>query len=352
MDERHVRALEWQPVDRVPLTFSAPVAPPLSVYPYSQVFRDPVKMLVNELIGPYAVMGHTPSIVNSVLIKDDFPLQIRAAYGVGLYVSLFGGRSEVVENNFPWTRPIGLEALKRQVSAGPPEIRSDLLDRVLETMAFYKRALASYPKCREHLRITQPDMQGPFENAGHLWGSEVFTSFYDDPLFLRELLELLADTWIRLCWTVAAASTQTVREGYIAQHFSIFKGDCLLKDDSCVMISPHTYAEFIQPLNEKVLSVLGSGDIHWCGNGDQWQNEVVSTSNLACLDWGNPEMLDLETWSDVLRERRLPVAQMGWWPRDDAPDPTALFPTGASFTVYVEHLEQATEILARGTLTG
>ena len=101
-----------------------------------------------------------------------------------------------------------------------------------------------------------------------------------------------------------------------------------------------------------MLTGLGSGGIHWCGNGDQWQSEVVSIDNLACLDWGNPEMLDLETWSNLLRERQLPVAQMGWWPRADGPDPTELFPTGAAFTVYVEDLEQAVRIQDRGTFVG
>ena len=349
VDERHIKALEWEPLDRPPMTFSAPVDEPLAVYPYSEVFQDPTKMFVNELVGPYAVMGSTPSIINSVIIKDDFPLQIRAAYGVGLFVSLFGVESEVVEDNFPWVRPIGLEALKGQVSRGVPDIKSSLVDRVLETMAYYKEILAPYPICRESISITQPDLQGPFENALHLWGSEIFSAFYDNPDFLKELLDLIAETWVQLSRKLAAASTERVREDYIYQHFGIFKGNCLIKDDSCVMISPETYVEFIQPLDEKVFKALGAGGIHWCGNGDQWRSHVVQTRNLTCLDWGNPEMLDLAAWSKVLREHRLPVARMGWkaeaW-REVAPE--KLFPTGAGFTIYVDNLETARQMLQNG----
>ena len=93
VNERRIKALQWEPVDRPPVTFSAPVEEPLYIYPYSEVYRDPTKMLVNELIGPYATLGYSPSIFNSVRIKDDFPLQIRANYGVGLSVSLFGART-------------------------------------------------------------------------------------------------------------------------------------------------------------------------------------------------------------------------------------------------------------------
>jgi hypothetical protein len=224
VEERHIKALQWEPVVRPPVTFSAPVAEPFAVYPYSEAFRDATKMLVNELIGPYAALGPSPSIVNSVLIKDDYPLQIRAFYGVGLFVSLFGARSEVVGDNFPWTRPIGLEALKRHVARGVPDLNSELFRRVLDTMAYYKEVLSPYPKCRQAIHITQPDLQGPFENAAHMWGSDIFTAFYDCPDFMRELLDFLAETWVLACRKFAAESTEAVREDFIYLHFAIREG--------------------------------------------------------------------------------------------------------------------------------
>jgi hypothetical protein len=349
VEERHIKALQWEPVVRPPVTFSAPVAEPFAVYPYSEAFRDATKMLVNELIGPYAALGPSPSIVNSVLIKDDYPLQIRAFYGVGLFVSLFGARSEVVGDNFPWTRPIGLEALKRHVARGVPDLNSELFRRVLDTMAYYKEVLSPYPKCRQAIHITQPDLQGPFENAAHMWGSDIFTAFYDCPDFMRELLDFLAETWVLACRKFAAESTEAVREDFIYLHFAIVKGKGLLKDDSTVMLSPSIYSEFIRPMNEKVFHALGAGGIHWCGNGDQWRSELVDTKGLACIDWGNPDMIDLPAWAEILRERRLPVARMEWKASEFAEvAPTKLFPTGASFTVMVDDFEQAKAMIQKG----
>jgi hypothetical protein len=304
-------------------------------------------MLVNELVGPGVAWGPSSlSIVNSVRIKDDFPPQVRANYGVGLIPSLFGAEVRVLEGNMPWTRPVGPEALKRRIERGVPETSGGLFRRALDTMAFYKEALSPYPRCRQVIRITQPDLQGPFDIAAQMWGGDIFTGFYDCPAFLRELLDLIAETYILVCRELAAASTETLRDGFIYLHFGIIRGTCLLKDDTAVMLSPGLYSEFIRPVNEKVLVALGTGGIHWCGSGDHWRGQLVETEGLTSLDWGNPEMQDLHIWAAVLAERRLPVSRMGWDVglfSDLAPD--RLFPTGAYFTVRADTLEQAQDLI-------
>lgn len=346
VEERHMQAMRWERLARPPVTFSAPVPPPFEIYPYSEAFRDPTKMLVNELIGPYAAVGPSPSIVNSVLIKDDYPLQIRAFYGIGLFVSLFGVESEVVDDNFPWVRPIGAEAVKRVVARGIPALEGGLFGQALDTMAYYREVLAPYPKCRQAIHITQPDLQGPFENAGHLWGGDVFAGIYECPDLLRELLDLLAETWIRACRKLAAASTEKARDDFIYLHFGLFEGGGLLKDDSCVMLSPKAYREFVRPINEKILATLGGGGIHWCGNGDQWRAEVLQTKNLLCLDFGQPYVVDLKRWADLLREHHIPIARMEWpLDRFETADPISLFPTGAGFTILLDDFRQARPVM-------
>lgn len=346
VEERHVKALQWEPVDHVPVSFFAPLAEPFVSYPYFEVFNDPTKMLVNELVGPEAMLGASPSMINSVLIKDDLPLQIRANYGVGLIASLFGAESEVTGDNFPWVRPIGLAAVKRLVAGGVPDLQGGLFQRALDTMAYYREALAPYPKCRQAIHITQPDLQGPFDIAAQLWGGEIFTAFYDDPGFLRELLDLLAETYVLVCRKLAAASTEFAREGFIYLHLTICKGRCLLKDDSSVMLSPRLYTEFIRPANEKVLQAMGGGGIHFCGSGDQWRSEFVDTDGLVAVDFGQLYLNDVLAWAATLRERRLPVVNTHWT-RDAfvQSDPVRLFPTGASLAVVVDSLDEVREIM-------
>jgi hypothetical protein len=347
VEERRIRALHWQPVDHPPVTISAPAPEPFRIYPYPEAFADPAKMLVNELVGSGMVWGSgSPSIVNSVVLQDDFPLQIRANYGIGIIASLFGAEIQVVADNMPWVQPIGPARLEQALAHGAPDLDRGLLPRALETMAFYQEALAPYPKCRQAIRITQTDLQGPFDIAAQLWGGEILTAFQDRPELLRDLLELLGRTYAEVCREIAAASTARVGEECIALHFTVCRGNCLLKDDSSIMLSPRTYASFIRPANERVLEALGGGGIHWCGSGQHWRPEFVDTSGLRCIDWGNPEVLDLPAWEVHLRQRRLPVAQMQWEAEQFlARRPDRLFPTGAAFTVSVRDLAEGRSLL-------
>jgi hypothetical protein len=294
------------------------------------------------------MLGASPSIINSVIIQDDFPLQIRANFGVGLAASLLGAKSEVTGDNFPWVRPMGLEAVKQLVAHGVPELSGGLFQRALDTMAYYIEALAPYPKCRRAIHVTQPDLQGPFDIAVQLWGGEIFTAFYDDPILLWELLDVVGETYVLACRKLAAASTGAAREEFIYLHFTICKGRCLLKDDSSVMLSPKLYAEFIRPANEKVLQAMGGGGIHFCGSGDQWRSEFVDTKGLVAVDFGQLYLNDVPAWAAMLRERGLPIVNTDWtYDAFVQSDPARLFPTGASFAVVVGSLDEAREIMER-----
>jgi len=317
VEERHVNALKWQIVDHPPVTYLGSVPPPLNVYPYEEVFTDHIKMLVNELIGPYAALGSTPSVVNSVINKDDFPLQIRAFYGLGLMASLFGAESVVTTDNFPWVRPLGKNKTQQLVNKGIPDLITGLTPQVLDTMQFYQEA---------------------FDIAAQLWGSDIFTAFFDCPDFLEELLALIAETYIQACRLFAEVSTETIEEGFIALHYTICSGHCLIKDDSSVMLSPQTYTRFIRPVNEKILSTLGGGGIHFCGSGNQWRNEFVETRGLLGVDFGQLYLNDLPAWAELLHTRKIPIVNSDWtYVEFNNSKPERLFPTGASFSVSIDN---------------
>jgi hypothetical protein len=346
VERRRLRALHWQPLDSPPVTIAAPAPEPFRIYPYHEAFADPVKMLINELVGPGMVWGSgSPSLVNSVVLRDDFPLQIRANYGIGIMASLFGAEIHVVEDNMPWVQPIGPARLEQALAHGVPEMDRGLLPRALETMAFYRETLEPYPKCRQAIRTTQTDLQGPFDIAAQLWGGEIFTAFQDRPQLLRDLLALIGETYVRVCRVVAAASAAVTGDG-IYLHFTICRGACLIKDDSSIMLSPKTYAAFIRPANTRVLEALGGGGIHWCGSGQHWRPEFIVTGGLRCIDWGNPEKLDLSAWEELLREHDLPVAQMHWDARQFLEvRPDRIFPTGAAFTVNARNVAEGFAVL-------
>jgi hypothetical protein len=346
VEERHRRAMGWKPVDRLPVVIAAPAASRFPCYPYSEAFRDPVKMLVNELVDASTGLGPIASPVNSALLKDDFPLQIRPNFGAVIVASLFGSETRVVEDNFPWSVPIGPQRLAQTLDRGLPDLRGGHYPQVVETIAYYHEALAPYPKCSAAIHITQPDFQGPLDIATQLWGSEIFVGLYDDPSFVREILDLVAETYIALCQDISRYTTQSAGDGFIYLHWSICKGGCIIKDDSSVMLSPKTYAEFVRPSNEKILEAMGGGGIHWCGSGDQWRERFVETQALTAVDIGQPAMIDLTAWAKSLSEHRVAVSSMNF-DADTfrASNVTQIFPTGAAVTVIVDSLDQGRRIL-------
>lgn len=346
VEERQRRALSWQIVDHPPVTIGAPPSQRFPHYTYSQAFRDPVKMLVNELVDASAGLGPIPSVVNSILLKDDFPLQIRANYGNGVIASLFGSKVCRVEDNFPWTEEVGPERATAWLDRGLPDLETGIYPQVADTMAYYREALAPYPRCRSAIHITQPDLQGPFDIAMQLWGGGILTALYDRPEVVQEFLDLVAETYIKVCRAISALSTQSIGRGFNCLHWSVIKGNCLIKDDSSTLLSARMYTDFIQPANEQVLTGLGGGGIHYCGSGDQWRKEFVSTEGLETADISQPDMIDFPAWTKSLSQNHIAASRMGFTP-DTLHSLQAVdtFPTGAAFVVTVDSFDEGRRIL-------
>jgi hypothetical protein len=95
----HERALNWEPVERLPLivTFPYPASNQLQPFPHREVFDNPEKMLYNELIHAF-----NTSIFLHSEIGDDLPYTIRANFGTVIIASLFGARVEQRDDNPPW----------------------------------------------------------------------------------------------------------------------------------------------------------------------------------------------------------------------------------------------------------
>jgi hypothetical protein len=346
VEQRHIQTLEWQPVDYLPVTILAPVVQPFRIYPYQEVINNPTKMMVNELVGPYGALGSTASVVNSVLLQDDFPLQIRANYGVGLMASLFGAECEITGDGFTWARPIGPQECRKLLGHGLPNLKGGLLNKAMETMSYYKEVLTAYPKCSQSIKISQPDLQGPYDIATQLYGGDIFTLFYDDPIFLREYLDLIAETYLVVCRKFDRVSTGLTKELYRYLHYTILKGHAILKDDSSVMLSPKIYANFIRPANEKILLGLGDGCIHFCGRGDQWRDEFIQTKGLIGVDFGQLYLNDITAWASHLRRKYIPIVNADWVATtSEINNVYKLFSSGISIALVVDNLEEGRRFL-------
>jgi len=309
VDQRHRDVMHWRPVDRPPVSIKGVDVKEFPRYPSREEFKDPVKMMVNQLAHPLDEL--VPGVAASVLLKDDFPLQIQANHGVGIIASVFGAQSKIIGESTPWVEPLGgVQNVARLLDRGVPSLDTGLLPRVLETMSFYREKLEQYPRCSRAIHIIQPDLQGCVDILHLLWGSGFFLSFYDHSDLVHSLLELIAETYIAVLKKIQPYTTEDAGDDCIYLHWALCRGKLLLKNDSPIVVSPQMYAEFSRTYDEKILQEFGGGGVHFCGSADHWRQELAHTTGLRCVDFGQPDYNDMDAWYDTLKQRDISIMRL------------------------------------------
>jgi len=337
VEKRHRDVLYYRSVDRPPVSVACDPSPEFPYFPYAEGFYDQTKMMVNELVRPFCHdKADVPSVVSSLETGDDFPLQIRANYGVTVISSLFGAEVVVRDGSMPWVRPIGREKVIAALDKGVPDLHGGVGGRVIETMDFYRTKLADYPRARQAIHVTQPDLQGTFDNLHLLWGKDLFVGLYDEPELVHKALDLVAQTYSAYVKEIRPHTTEDVGEDCIALHWGVLRGNVILKNDTSIMVSPQAYAEFVRPHDEQIFAACGPGAIHFCGSADHLRDEMLATQGLTTHDFGQPEMNDLAAWYRQARERNISFMHM-LYPSEDilSGQYRQQFPTGMQFVTKV-----------------
>ena len=262
-------------------------------YPYNDTFSDPAKMLLDQLRAPF--LHHQ--------LGDCHALNIRCNYGTVILPSLFGLHYQLTENSLPW---IHHAPDRKQVAAliarGVPDPKNGLGARCFETADYYREVLSGYPKLGKAVQIYHPDLQGPFDLAHLIWGSDIFFALYDCPAMVHELLALVTQTyasWMRE-WKLF------VGEGSeLTSHWGFYiKGGIMLRDDTAVTLSSAHYEQFVKPYDQALLDAFG-GCIHFCGRGDAFVRSMSRSRKLHGIHCSQPELNDMGTLIDIARLKQI-----------------------------------------------
>jgi hypothetical protein len=341
---RHRAALSFEEVDRPPLVCYLPYeGKDFKPYPLSEIFDDPAKMMVNELL-----VGFT-SIYHAVDLKDDAPYCLRPNLGVTIVASMLGARIRVMEEQPPWVLPLEDTAAIRRIVDDPlPDSSAGLAPRVLEQYDVYRQVLANYPNCKAAFQLTLPDLQGPFDIAELLWGPEAFMAFYTEPDLLSALLERITATILLAHRRFSDEVSEKIGPGFHFQHGTAVKGQILLRSDTTIMISPTHYQEFILPHDGRIGQALGGVAVHFCGNGQHQLENMLATPNLGSLDFGQPWMMDIgEIYAEASARKigltRVTVSE----DQLTAEKVSRRFPTGVNLVYYPENLAEARQVWKR-----
>ena len=346
---RHTATALWEEVDRPPVLIVPPWDhPTVKLYPVSEAVNDPAKMLTNELRRGFS------AIDDWLEVKDDRPLQVRPNFGIGLVASVFGAAVEVVGDNPPWVRPIEenvLSYVPRFLDRFDPSTAhtAGWLPRVAETLDYYRTTFAEYSRVASSVAISLPDLQGPFETAAMIWGSDIFAALITDAGLVDRFVEAVGSTMVHLhAWLRSWIGRELLPDGFSHQHGSIIRGNLLLRCDSNLMMSPEMYERQVFKHDRRVLSELGGGSYHSCGRWKQNIPLVLSAPEVGSIDFGSNQshMNDIDEVHAMARPGRKHLNLVSVTARE-LTNRTALerFPTGATLQCLVNTVGSAAQIM-------
>ena len=305
-------------------------------YTYKETTLDMKKMMYNELEG----------CLSSIDAKDDSLPTIRTNYGVGTLPSLFGLNSRIVNDNLPWVDHItDIDEVKRLIDRGVPDLDTGFGQRVLETYELYNEELSKDPKCKEAIKLFHADLQGPFDVAHLIMGSEIYYAIYDDPDLVKELLSLVTQTYI-LYMKKMKKYIDDEWEDNCYHWGTLYKGRIVLRNDSPVNLSKEAFLEFVKPYDEIVLKEFGSGSMHFCGRADQWIMEMTNTKGIKAMNFGHMANVEFgEKYLEFLRPEyekiKMPICTYTV-PKNEIKDFNFdKYKKGITFQTYLDSIEDA-----------
>lgn len=326
------RAFNYEAVDHIPTVINWPV--PSDEWPdygFLEIFNDPAKMLIQELKSVYV----------GAKVQDDRLYGIRANYGTGIIASMFGCEIRSFDHALPIALAVGRAEIDRILDNGVPDMRSGIMGRALETVAYFREKLASYPKLSRVIGSWLLDIQGPFDNASIIWGSEIFIALYDEPDKVMRLLELVRDTI-----SSVVSEHRRIDGCPLNEQDGVWNylGGLCIRNDSSVSLGREQFLTFSKPYDVGLLAEYG-GWIHFCGRAHQWWECLLDIPGLKAINPYQGEFYDVIDMYSKCEAAGIPIVQ--WTHPLDAPAREHIR-TGFSRTLTVDSFEDACE--ARDTL--
>jgi hypothetical protein len=221
---------------------------------------------INSAIEDYNLMVlHQLKLCSDNLAEGNGALlNIRSNYGTCILPSVFGVELFIMEEQFdtlPTNRPLdgGEQKFREIIESGVPDVNNGLGKKVFEMGQKYLELLEGYPKIKKYVNIYHPDLQGPMDVCELLYGSELFLAILDKPDLIKELLELITETYI--VFMKKWEQIIPFNNGYSTHWAMLHKGHIMVRDDSAMNLSPEMFDEFIRPYEKVGHCISAAGGI-------------------------------------------------------------------------------------------
>lgn len=345
IDEDHVektrklqeKAFTYQQVDHIPtVIYFKLLDNEWPDYNNLEIFDDQERMLLSELKSVY--MG--------AKIKDDRMYGIRANYGTAIIASLFGCQIHTFKDVLPCGTAAGdISVMKELVQKGIPDVYGGIAGQALNTVSYFRDVLRDYPKLGKVVMSQLFDIQGTFDNASIIWGSNIFLDLYDNPDLVHDMIKLVT-------WTIEAVVKEHRKLDGMAinEHGGEWEnlGGICLRNDSCINLSGEMYEHYVKPYDKELLSKF-NGWIHFCGKAHQWWERLLDIEGLKAINPYQGEFYDLTEMYRSCAKRRIPIVQ---WTAPVGEKEKEIIKTGFSRITFVDSYDKARDVMNRLYGTG
>ncbi|MCK9479824.1 MAG: hypothetical protein M0R40_10065 [Firmicutes bacterium] len=269
-----IKALNFE--NEKPIATDAGISKPFKHLPYKETFYDMRAMLYNQLVP----------IANNIGADDYMVYSIRANYGTGILPSLFGAQNRLVDDySMPWCEHLSMLQVEECIEQGVPNLNMGLGGKVMETYEYYSEVLNGYPNAKDAIALYHPDLQGPFDVAHLLFGSEIYLKLYDDCELVHRLLSLVTETYIAFMRKYLSLFGNEF-DGYCHHWGTIHKGNIVIRNDSAVNLSLDMYKTFVKPYDNELSREFGGVAMHYCGKDEVWLPDMIQNADISGINFG------------------------------------------------------------------
>ncbi len=228
-------------------------------------------------------------------LQDAYLPHIDSYIGTPVIASAFGGDVTYFQDKDPWlAQPIIHEYKDIDHIKKPDAKESGLMKKIFEWVDYWKL------QTDDQIPISLTDIQGPLSVAIDLMGaSKFFMGLVDDPKRIKTLLAIITEVTIEfLNLLYPKIEIEDGLHEWTGIFFPTGKGKLRLSEDNLISISPEMYRDFLHSYNEEIFNSLDGGLIHWCGNGNNNFENVLTTQNLTGIH--NSSMGDMDLILDQI----------------------------------------------------
>jgi hypothetical protein len=241
--------------------------PPVDPIPWEERLADPMVMLRACLA----------ELEPHLAIEDDHVPTVRVEFGTGQVAAAFGCELVVPPNSLPASKGPIMHTAQDVYRMRKPALTAGWYGKLAEWTALWQRVLPP------GIQIQHPDIQSAFNTAHLVRGNDILTDFYDDPVALDALLDLVTDTMIDLTRHLKAMISNDA--DWFFDWGGLWKGYARISNCSMHMISPRFYREHVAARDARFFNAVGGGRMHYCGTYGEVIREFFKTPSITGLDF-------------------------------------------------------------------